>query len=119
MTYQIPDSRRAAVDAALEALAGAKRVILATHMNADGDGAGSEAALLSLLGETGVEAWIVNPTPFPDLYRFLVPDASRVLDAQGEEAARRCAEADLCVVLDTGEKSRIGRVNPMISASPA
>jgi phosphoesterase RecJ-like protein len=118
MSYQIPSSRRAAIEAALEAISAAGRVILTTHVNADGDGAGSQAALLALLSETGAQGWIVNPTPFPDSFRFLVPDPSLVLDAQGEDAELRCREADLCIVVDTGEKSRIGRVNPLVSHLP-
>jgi len=113
-----PEHRKEAVQDLIRVLRGARKVILTTHLNADGDGVGSEAALLSLLTEAGVEAWIVNPTPFPDLFRFLVPDPSRVLDAAGEDAGRRCREADLCVVLDTGEKSRIGRVKPLIDHLP-
>ncbi len=118
MTYEISDSRRVAVDVALEAMASAERVVLTTHVNADGDGAGSEAALLAVLRDMGVEGWVVNPTPYPDLYRFLVHDDARVLEASGEEATRRCREADLCIVVDTAEKARIGRVNPMVGHLP-
>jgi len=114
----IPEHREEALQALVHVLRDARKVILTTHLNADGDGAGSEAALLSLLIESGTEAWIVNPTPFPDLFRFLVPDPARVLDAAGAEAERRCREADLCVVLDTGEKSRIGRVKPLVDHLP-
>ena len=113
-----PEHRIEAVQALVRVMQDARKVILTTHLNADGDGAGSEAALLSLLTEAGVEAWIVNPTPFPDLFRFLVPDPARVLDSAGAEAERRCREADLCVVLDTGEKSRIGRVKPLVDHLP-
>ncbi len=110
--------RAVAVGEVLRALRGVKRVILTTHLNADGDGAGSEAALLAALEWEGIEGWIVNPTPFPESFRFLVPDAGRILDASAPEAVRRCREADVCVVLDTGEKSRIGRVKPMVEHLP-
>jgi bifunctional oligoribonuclease and PAP phosphatase NrnA len=118
MPYHIPESRREAVREALRALERAERVILTTHINADGDGVGCQAALLSLLGERGAEAWIVNPTPMPDTFRFLLEDGDRVLEAGSGEAAERCREADLCVVVDTAEAPRIGRVKPMVDHLP-
>lgn len=118
MSYQIPDARIPAIRAATDALEGAREVILTTHINADGDGVGSQAALLSFLLERGVEAWIVNPTPFPEFLRFLVPEPSKILDATGEVARLRCGAADLCVVVDTGEKSRIARVHPLVRHVP-
>jgi phosphoesterase RecJ-like protein len=48
------------------------------------------------------------------MFRFLLPDNGWVLDASSQEARDACAEADLAVVLDTGEVPRIGRVKPMI-----
>lgn len=114
MSYQIPESRRTDVARLLRLLRGSRRVILTTHLNADGDGTGCEAALLSLLSAMGKEAWIVNPTPFPESFRFLVSETERILGAGSRAAAERCRDADLCVVVDTGEKSRIGRVKPLV-----
>ncbi|MEX2531714.1 MAG: bifunctional oligoribonuclease/PAP phosphatase NrnA [Gemmatimonadota bacterium] len=118
MSYRIPDVRRAPIRNVLEALKGASSVVLTTHMNADGDGVGCQAALQALLGQWGIEAWIVNPTTIPRNLRFLIRDASTVLDAGSEAANRRCQAADLCVVVDTGEVPRIGRVNPLVAGVP-
>lgn len=104
--------------AVLERLLGAASVVLTTHVNADGDGAGSQVAVAAFLRGRGIPAWIVNPTPFPDAFRFLLPDPAWALPAKGAEAARRCREADLAVVLDTSQASRIGRVNPLIRHLP-
>ena len=104
--------------AVLEALEGATSVVLTTHLNADGDGTGCQAALLDYLTHRDKEVWIVNPTPFPDQYRFLIDDPSRILSAGSETALRRCQAADLCVVVDTGEVPRIGRVNPLVAGVP-
>lgn len=114
MTHTVPAHRRAPVQEVLQALGGAKNVVLTTHLNADGDGVGSELALAAWLRDRGTDAWIVNPTPFPDSFRFLVPDPAWILPAGSEAARERCGEADLAVVLDTGEVSRIGRVKPLI-----
>ena len=116
--YEIPESRRKDVGDAIEALHASKRVILTTHVNADGDGAGCEAALLSYLGSRGAEAWIVNPTPFPSHLRFMVDEQHRILDVLGGDARERCTDADLCVIVDTGERSRIGQVGPMVAHLP-
>ena len=102
----------------LARLLSASSVVLTTHVNADGDGAGSQVAATAFLRGRGIPAWIVNPTPFPDAFRFLLPDPAWVLPAKSDEAARRCREADLAVVLDTSEASRIGRVNPLIRRLP-
>jgi len=118
MSYETPKARLAAVREVLEVLEGADRVILTTHVNSDGDGIGCQGALLSFLKERGVEAWVVNPTPVPELFGFLLEDPSRVLDPGSPEAEDRCSQADLCVVVDTGEVSRIGRVKPLVDDLP-
>lgn len=119
MTYKLLPSRKDSVEAILQALEGATSVILTTHLNADGDGSGCEAALLALLLDMGKDGWIVNPTPFPENFRPLLPDPSRVLDVEGEEAAKRCREADLLIVVDTGAVDRIGKVAPLVEHLPA
>ena len=118
MSYVIPEHRRKDAARAAEALKAARLVVLTTHVNADGDGTGSEIALASWLREQGVEAFIVNPTPWPDLFGFLVPHRSWVLGAGSSRAQEVCASADLALVVDTGEFPRIGRVKPMIQHLP-
>lgn len=83
--------------------------MLSTHLNADGDGAGSEAAAALWLSRRGLHPTIVNPTPFPDMFRFLLADTGvwTPAEAEGSEALR---EADLFLVLDTAEPSRLGAV---------
>ena len=71
----------------------------------DGDGCGSETALVRLLSQMGIRSRIVNPTPWPDMYKFLlgndVPDASDL-------GAKALKEADLLVVLDISDVKRLG-----------
>lgn len=107
---RVPASRRAGLDALLAEIGRAARVALTTHVNADGDGAGSEAALAAWLGQRGVGVAIVNPTPFPEDFRFLLEDPGVVADAATEDGARALEDADLVVILDTGEPDRIGRI---------
>ena len=110
--------RAAILDRILEMLGRAGSVVITTHANADGDGAGSGVALAAWLRARGTEAWIVNPTPFPAPYAFLLPDPGWVLGAKSDEAVRRCREAGLAVVVDTAEVPRIGRVKSLIRDLP-
>jgi len=95
-----------------------RRAVLTTHLNADGDGAGSQAALASWLRANGTEAWIINPTAFPDAFRFLIEHDDWVVRAGSRRSRDLCDSADLAIVLDTGEVPRIGRVQEMIRALP-
>ncbi len=105
-------------DEVLERLDRASSVVITTHANADGDGAGSEVALAAFLRERGAEAWIVNPTPFPESFDFLLPDPGWVLPPKSAREARHCCEADLAIVLDTAQLPRIGRVKSLIRHLP-
>lgn len=90
-------------------LDGADRVVLTTHVNADGDGAGSQIAMLEYLRRRGTEVSIVNPTPFPRSFEFLLEDDP--VWTVSEEAGRQALSlADLILVLDTSEASRLGEV---------
>lgn len=115
MGYRTPAHRVAAVKQAKNAMLASRRAVLTTHLNADGDGAGSEAAIASWLRANGTEAWIINPTTFPDPLRFLVEDQDWVVSAGSARAAELCENADLAIVVDTGELPRIGRVQEAIS----
>jgi phosphoesterase RecJ-like protein len=109
-TLEIPAHRRTALEPIVAALRAARRVALTTHVNADGDGAGCEAALAAWLAMHGIPSVITNPTPFPDLYRHLVDDASRIVDPGTVRTAHALQDTDTLVVVDTSERSRIGRI---------
>jgi phosphoesterase RecJ-like protein len=101
-------ARSSGLKRVLQELEPGRKVVLSTHLNADGDGAGSQAAAAHWLIRRGLEPAIVNPTPFPDQFRFLLGEgmgAWTPSDAEGEEAMR---EADVFLVLDTAEPSRLG-----------
>jgi bifunctional oligoribonuclease and PAP phosphatase NrnA len=118
VTYRTPPSRTADVAAVLRALEDAQKVILTTHVNADGDGTGCEIALASWLQERGKEVWIINPTGFPLNFEFLREEGMRVVDAASPEAGAVAGDADFAIVVDTGEIKRIGRVAPLIADLP-
>lgn len=90
-----------------ELLLSSSEVVLSTHLNPDGDGAGSQAALAHWLRRNGVSARIVNASRIPDNFDFLIPDGVAAGDPWTE--GRRAIEAaDLAVVLDTSERTRLG-----------
>ncbi len=104
---EVPASRRARLEEVVTRLRAASRVVLTTHINADGDGTGTEAAVAAWLESIGVRVAIVNPTPFPANLRFLVHREGLILDLAGDEAIRALREADLYLVLDTSEPNRV------------
>jgi phosphoesterase RecJ-like protein len=104
----VPDSRSFTLRRVGQRLLGARRVVLTTHVNADGDGCGSEAAAAAWLEERGVEATIVNPTEFPQTFRFLLHRQDLVAELGSPEADAALEAADLFLVLDTAEPQRVG-----------
>lgn len=111
-----PTAERAAgLDRIRAELGSAQKVVMTTHVNADGDGAGSQGALGGWLRRSGRDATVVNPTPLPEAYRFLLDGVPAW--THGDEPGRvAIREADLVLVLDTAEPSRLGRVMPLIES---
>ena len=90
-------------------------VALSTHINADGDGCGSQTALARLLGQMGVRAIIVNPTPWPELFRWLLGDDVEDRSAQGAAALK---SVDRLIVLDISDLGRLGNLAAAVRALP-
>jgi len=113
-TLAVASSRREPLERILALLRGAQRIVLTTHVNADGDGAGSEAALGAWLAARGKDVRIANPTAFPDVYRYLVPAGVALYDPGEGRSAAAGEGADLVAVLDTSEGRRIGRISGLL-----
>jgi phosphoesterase RecJ-like protein len=104
MTSANPD--RAALHEFLERH---QRFLLTTHVNPDGDAIGSEVAFARWLLSRGKQVRILNDSPTPAAFQWLVAG----LDVEVYDEAlceTRFAEADALVVLDTSNKQRIGRL---------
>jgi bifunctional oligoribonuclease and PAP phosphatase NrnA len=106
----IPKDRREALTKIRDALLDARNIVLTTHVNADGDGAGSEAAMATWLARQGKHVRIANPTPYPELYNFLLHDPAVLLNVGDADWSATLNAADLFVVLDVSEPRRLGRV---------
>ncbi|HEY0243488.1 MAG TPA: bifunctional oligoribonuclease/PAP phosphatase NrnA [Gemmatimonadaceae bacterium] len=101
----VSNNRKEAIERLAREFRAGRSVVLSTHINADGDGCGSEAALARILTARGMNVKIVNPTPWPETYEFLLD--SQVVDASPEGSAA-LRKADLLIVLDISDVKRLG-----------
>ena len=90
------------------------RVALTTHVNADGDGAGSSVALWHLLNRQGLDVAITNPTPFPRRFDFLL-EGIRQAD-RSHRSVRFLESADAIVVLDIADLGRLGHLGRVVES---
>jgi phosphoesterase RecJ-like protein len=109
----VPATRRAAIEKFARELVAGRRVALSTHLNADGDGCGSEAALARLLAAHGLMPRIVNPTPWPEMFSFLLGDD---IDDQTSRGSKALRDIDLLVVLDISDVKRLGNIAESVRA---
>jgi phosphoesterase RecJ-like protein len=108
----VPQERREAIERLAREFSAGRSVVLSTHINADGDGCGSEAALARILTARGMKVSIVNPTPWPETYDFLLGD---VVDAS-QSGAAALKRADVLVVVDISDVKRLGSLADTVRA---
>ena len=101
----VPQQRRESIERLAQELRAGRSVAISTHINADGDGCGSETGLARLLGQMGIRSKIVNPTPWPEMYKFLLGDDVR---DESDKGAKALKDADVLVVLDISDVKRLG-----------
>jgi phosphoesterase RecJ-like protein len=109
---------RTAARAALHAfVARHPSFLLTTHVNPDGDAIGSEVATARWLRSKGKRARILNDSPTPAAFTWLTAeDPIEVYDEALAET--RFSEAAALLVLDTGNKQRIGRLARHLDLHP-
>lgn len=107
----IPEPRRAAIHQLDREFVPGRKVALSTHMNADGDGCGSETALARMLMQRGLDVRIVNPTPWPDLFDYLLGDDVKDMTSKGSAALK---DVDLLIVLDISDVKRLGNLTESV-----
>ncbi len=111
---QIPRARSEAVLRIAQALTGVQSVAVTTHINADGDAAGSVAAMARLLPQLGVKAIVVNPTPWPSLFAFL----RKGLDDRTGSGPEALRSAGALISLDVSDVKRLGSLAGAAKALP-
>ncbi len=90
-----------------------RKFVLTTHMSSDGDGIGSQLALARGLRSLGCEVALINPTPVPANYKFLLSRPDEILTPNDIKNPRAKFEGALTVVLDMGAFERLGAVLPL------
>jgi phosphoesterase RecJ-like protein len=103
----VSKERRESIERLAREFRAGRSVAISTHINADGDGCGSEAALARILTAMGMTVKIVNPTPWPETYAFLLDTDVVDATAEGSSALKK---ADLLVVLDISDVKRLGNL---------
>lgn len=107
----VPQHRKDSIERLAREFRAGRSVAISTHINADGDGCGSEAALVRLFGQLGMKAFVVNPTPWPDTFSFLLGDDVQDRSKQGAAALK---DADLILVVDISDLTRLGTLGDAV-----
>ncbi len=85
------------------------KFLLTTHVNPDGDAIGSELAFARWLQGMGKDVRILNDSPTPAAFDWMC--VHHTVETYEAARAEACFEwADALVVLDTGNRSRIGKL---------
>ena len=109
--FKISAERRSGIARIAAHLKPGLRVALTTHINADGDGCGSEAGLARLLAQRGLRCHIVNPTPWPDLFSYLLGDD---VEDRSDAGVAALKDVDLLIVLDISDVKRLGALTDTV-----
>ncbi len=85
-----------------------RKILLATHVNPDGDAIGALMGLGGFLKKEGFEVTLVSPTKYPAFLSFLDPDNEILIYSQDSQSVEHAIdEADLIVALDVSGFSRM------------
>lgn len=95
-----------------------QKFVLTTHVNPDGDGIGSELALMYLLKKLNKEVHIVNASPVPETYKFLDP-GDKIFNLYSDEHENLFINSDAIIVLDISVMHRLGKVEEAVHKSKA
>ena len=98
----------------------AQKVVICAHVSPDGDAIGSTLALKHWLTRKGKLVTVVVPNIFPDFLHWM-PDAEevKVYLKHEEEVNPLVAEADLFIITDLNDSSRLQELEACVLANPA
>ena len=98
----------------------ARKVVICAHVSPDGDAIGSTLALKHWLTRKGKQVTVVVPNVFPDFLHWM-PGAHEVkVYLKHEEAVEPVvAEADLFIIADLNDSSRMQELEASVLANPA
>jgi bifunctional oligoribonuclease and PAP phosphatase NrnA len=94
------------------------KFVVTTHVNADGDGIGSELGLSRFLVDLGKSVKVLNSTPTPRNYQFLAPNGEiRLFDSQNP--MEHLSDAEVIFIVDISKWERLGPMTAVIKNHPA
>ncbi len=88
----------------------AKSAVILPHLNADGDAIGSSQAMREMLTHLGIKSRILTEEPVEKRLEF-IGEGIEVYEEQ-------VCEFDLCIVLDCGDKDRLGKRIALMEKAP-
>ncbi len=109
--FRLPDEIRRVITAA-------RRIVITTHVNPDGDALGSELAFAAAMRHLGKEPRIINHNSTPDNYTWLDPD-HLIIHFVPETHREMILGADLIVIADTNHPNRLRSIEPFVLQSRA
>jgi phosphoesterase RecJ-like protein len=90
----------------------AKKIVIITHANPDGDALGSALGLNCVLLNAGYSSEVVFPTDFPPIvHSFKDYENWTIFEHDEKEAIQLIKGADLLFLLDFNDLKRVGKVN--------
>lgn len=98
----------------------ATKVVICAHVSPDGDAIGSTLALKHWLTRKGKQVTVVVPNIFPDFLHWM-PGAEdvKVFAKHEDEVKPVLAEADLFIIADLNDSSRMQDVEASVMSNPA
>jgi phosphoesterase RecJ-like protein len=100
------------MDQIIAKLNSAEKIVLASHVNPDGDAIGSLIALGKALDYLGKEVFLFNASIIPAVYRFL-PFVDRI-----DQKIDPAVAYDTAIILDCGNMERVGEAAGYIKTLP-
>ena len=98
----------------------ATKVVICAHVSPDGDAIGSTLALKHWLTRKGKQVMVVVPNIFPDFLHWMPGALDIMVYLKHEEmVAPIVAEADLFLITDLNDSSRLQELEACVLANPA
>lgn len=98
------------IDKSKRLIDNARRILISTHKNPDGDAIGSSTALYHILTSYGKECEIILPDEAPEFLRWMLQDVKyRVFESDKEQVEQSVAACDLLFVCDYNHFGRVGK----------
>ena len=96
------------------------KVVISAHVGPDGDAIGSALGLANYLRRKGKQVTVAMPNIFPDFLKWM-PGADSILiyTRQQEQAKAAIEQADLIIICDLNQPSRLSGLEEHVMASQA